>query len=105
MPEPSSLITKSAALKLVRKWECLGFSFPRTDNGVESLAEAFMKIVGTVEHANWLSDRIINGFERCPTPIEMRRYFSARRAAPADGVHERDYDASDITSGGWKGKQ
>lgn len=101
--DKSVTITKTEAMKLVRKWECLPF-FPKTVEGIGSLTEAFVDIVGTVDNAEWMGKRVVNGFSRCPTPIELRRYFSHHRGAPADGIHERDYDASDFLVGLGKGK-
>jgi len=93
-------ISKAEALKLVRRWECFGYSFPRTQEGIEALRDAFMDITGTIEEAVWLSQQVVNGFPRCPAPIELRRFYTAKRGPAADGIHERDLDASDYLTGG-----
>ena len=92
------------ALKIVKSWECLPY-FPRTAEGVTALAQAFMKITGTHDTADWLSDQVINGCPRCPVPIELRRIMDFKRGVPADGVSYRDYDASKhMASGVAKGE-
>ncbi len=91
MAEPA--ITKTAALKLVKKLESLGLGFPRTAEGIEAFTENFMAITGTVERATWLVGRILAGCPRCPTPIEMRRIFELKYA-PADGVASNVADLS-----------
>ena len=82
---PETPLLKSAALKLVKKMESLGLGFPRTSEGIDSYAEQFMAITGTVERATWLVNRCLTGCPRCPTPIELRRIFELK-SPPADGL-------------------
>lgn len=98
MPTPLKL---TEALKIVKKFECFGYSFPRTPEGVTALAEKFMQIAGDTEKAAWLSDRVLNGCSRCPTPIELRRIF-ALKYPPADGISANECDLADFMSGGGK---
>ena len=97
-------LTKPEALKLVKRWECFGYSFPKTTEGVMALTEAFMAIAGTLEEGQWLSHQVVSGFPRCPAPIELRRFYTAKRGPAADGIHERDIDASDYLTGGARGQ-
>ena len=89
------------ALKFVKKWECLPY-FPRSVEGMTALAEAVIKIAGDLDTALWLSDQVINGCPRCPTPVELRKIMDFKRGVPADGVSYRDYDNSQhmLGSGG-----
>lgn len=96
-------LTKLQAVKLVKKWECLGsWSFPRTQEGLEALAEALVSITGTLENAEKLTQRVLMGCSRCPTPIELRKIMSSKIGPPADGLHECSLDATDLMSGGGK---
>jgi hypothetical protein len=88
-------ITKSAALKLIKKLESLGLGFPRTQEGIEAFAGMFMSITGTLERAEWLVGRILIGCPRCPTPIEMRRIFDLKYP-PADGISVNAADLSGV---------
>ena len=92
-------ITLPVALKLVKKFECFGFSFPKTTEGITALAEKFMQITGDADKANWLCERVLNGCSRCPTPIELRRIF-ALKYPPADGIGANDCDLADFMAGG-----
>lgn len=94
-------LSRVEALKLVRKFDCLGLGFPRTTDGIDALADAFIAIVGDKEKADWLSQAIIMGCSRCPTPIEMRRIFE-RKYAPADGRRANEIDQADLLSNGGK---
>lgn len=86
------------AIKLVKKFECLGFP-PRTPEGITALADAMVAIAGSEENILWLSQQIIMGCPRCPTPLEMRRIME-RKAPPADGLSSAHVDASKLMSGG-----
>ena len=90
-------LTQTEAIKLVRKWDCLGFS-PRTADGVTALADALIAIAGDREKAEWLSNQVVMGCPRCPTPLELRRIME-RKAPAADGVSARSLDATDLMSG------
>lgn len=95
---PEVAITKTAALKLIKKLESLGLGFPRTEEGIGAYAENFIAIVGTPERAAWLVARMLAGCPRCPTPIEMRRIFELKYP-PADGVASNAADLSGLMDG------
>lgn len=102
MEQPS--ITRAEALKLVKKWECLGYPFPKTVEGLMGLVDAFIEIAGTVDRAEWLCSRVLHGCSQCPTPIEMRR-IADRKFPAADGKSIQEVDASDMMGAGSKKKR
>ena len=75
--------------------------YPRTEQGIDGLSRAFVRIVGTDDKAEWLINQIIDGCNRCPAPIEMRRIF-ARKYPPADGKSPADCDNFDLMDSGRK---
>ena len=90
--KPLSLVD---TLKLIRKADFL-FGFPKNDNGLELIARKFMGITGSdKERSEWLVERIIDGCERFPTPIEIRRIYE-NHYIPADGVFSREVDNFDM---------
>ena len=98
---PEEQLTLSESIKLVRGWESLSLGFPKTPEGITALAKAFIDIAGTKEKGEWLSQKVIHGCSKCPTPIELRRIFSSKYP-PADGKSVNDWDASDFMFGGGK---
>ncbi len=91
-------ITQTEAIKLVRRWECLGFG-PKTVEGIQALADALILITGDLEKAVWLAQQVVMGCPRCPTPLELRRIFE-RKYKPADGISAGSLDATDLMSSG-----
>lgn len=83
------------ALKTVQRLEFLP-GFPRTEDGVKAYAQQLQLICGTEEKANLLFQRVAAGADRFPTPIELRRIFSANVAKPADGIEAREADLADL---------
>lgn len=93
-------ITKAAATKLVRRFDALTWGLPKSAEGIEAYVEVFMAITGTQEQAEALAGYVIRGCSRCPTPIELRKIFSAKFGEPADGIKDYNADASDYMIGG-----
>ena len=93
-------MTAAESMQLIKPWKCLP-GFPQNDDGIQALSERFAAIAGDKESGTWLSQKVLNGCARCPTPIEMRRIF-ARKFPPADGIEPNEadmYDLMDNTGG------
>lgn len=93
------MISLAGALKLVKSWECLPY-FPRTQEGVSTLAKALISIGGS--KAEKLADIVINGCPRCPTPLDLRTIMSQKLGPCADGKHAVDFDMSRFMASGGK---
>tara|TARA_R110000868_G_scaffold72223_1_gene210773 strand:+ start:16439 stop:16717 length:279 start_codon:yes stop_codon:yes gene_type:complete len=83
------------ALRIVQRLEFLP-GFPRTADGARAYAQQLQLICGTEKQADLLFQRVAAGADRFPTPIELRRIFSANVAKPADGIEAREADLADL---------
>lgn len=89
------------AVTMIREMEALVGS-PRTPEGIKSIATRLESMCGDEATARWLVNRIMNGAQRFPAPVEMRRIL-CQHCPPADGLEERQVDVSDFM--GFSGKK
>ncbi len=82
-------LTLEKAMDIMKNW---GLQYePQSIEAWCARAKALINIVGTEEKALWLSDRVIEGCNHFPAPIELRRIF-CDRYPPADGREPREVD-------------
>ena len=94
---PTMELNLAYVMDIVEQWEFLP-GVPKTDAGAVALAKGILKICPDTEKADWLSERVLDGCDRCPTRLGLRRIY-AKRFKPADGVEPGAIDQTDIMRG------